>query len=235
MIGSRSTGPPALARARPSARSRVLRRLRRRRRLVAAVLLALATASAVHAVRPPAAPTTAVLTAGRDLPGGHRLAAADVAVQRLPEAAVPDGVLAASSPVDGRALAGPVRRGEVLTDARLSGTGLLVGAGPGLMAVPVAVDGALPPGLVAAGDAVAVLAGASASGLDGLDADAPAGRLLVRRAQVLVAPQADAGAGLLGGSGVGERPVVVLALDGDQAARVTGASGDRPLSLALLP
>jgi len=231
MIGAGSTGLPGAARPRPTRRHRLARALRRRRRLVAAVLLALATASAVHAARPAPQPTTAVLTAAHDLPSGHRLAGGDAVLRPLPRAAVPDGAVDAASPVAGRALAGPVRRGEVLTDARLGGAGLLVGAGPGLMAVPVAVDAALPPGLLAAGDAVAVLAGPSSSGLDAAPA---AGQVLVRRAQVLVAPHEDAGTGLLGGSG-GERPVVVLALDDDQAARVAGASGDRPLGLALLP
>lgn len=230
-IGFGSLGP-ALPRPAPSRRARLARRLGRHRRLVAAVLLAAAAGTAVHALTPQPPPQRSVLAASRDLPAGHVVAAGDVRVLALPPAAVPDGALARGAPVSGRVLGSPVRRGEALTDARLAGPGLLAGAGPGLLAVPVAVDGALPPGLVGPGDAVAVLAGASAQELPGATTD---GQVLVRRARVLLVQDAGGAGGLLGGAGPGAGPVAVLALDAAQAARVAGASGDRPVTLAVLP
>ncbi|MEV7806033.1 SAF domain-containing protein [Microbispora sp. NPDC088329] len=112
---------------------RALKRLSaRRRRPIAAVLAGLAVACVLLAVRAPGG--VEVLAAARDLPGG-RLAASDVVVVRLPPDAVPAGVYAPGTPVSGRVLTGPLRRGEPLTDARLLGPGLfrqaLEGQGPG--------------------------------------------------------------------------------------------------------
>ncbi|TQS21394.1 SAF domain-containing protein [Microbispora sp. KK1-11] len=101
---------------------RDLRRLTaRRRRPIAAVLAGLAVACVLLAVRTPDG--VEVLAAARDLTGG-RLTASDVVVVRLPPDTVPAGAYAPGAPVSGRVLAGPLRRGELLTDARLLGPGL---------------------------------------------------------------------------------------------------------------
>ena len=57
----------------------------------------------------------------------------------------------------GRVLAGPVRRGEALTDVRLLGAGLLI-RGRGLVAVPVRLADSATAYLLHAGDRVDVLA-----------------------------------------------------------------------------
>ncbi|MEN3540262.1 SAF domain-containing protein [Microbispora sp. ZYX-F-249] len=101
---------------------RGLRRLAgRRRRPIAAVLAGAAVACVLLAVRTPDG--VEVLAAARDLPGG-RLASSDVMVVRLPPDAVPAGAYAPGTPVTGRVVAGALRRGEPLTDARLLGPGL---------------------------------------------------------------------------------------------------------------
>ncbi|KAB8182157.1 SAF domain-containing protein [Microbispora catharanthi] len=101
---------------------RDLRRLTaRRRRPIAAVLAGLAVACVLLAVRSPDG--VEVLAAAHDLAGG-RLAASDVVVVRLPPDTVPAGAYAPGAPVSGRVLAGSLRRGELLTDARLLGPGL---------------------------------------------------------------------------------------------------------------
>ncbi|MFG1827178.1 SAF domain-containing protein [Microbispora bryophytorum] len=102
--------------------TRDLRRLAaRRRRPIAAVLAGLAVACVLLAVRTPDG--VEVLAAARDLAGG-RLTASDVVVVRLPPDTVPAGAYVPGTPVSGRLLAGPLRRGEPLTDARLLGPGL---------------------------------------------------------------------------------------------------------------
>lgn len=135
--------------------ARWARLLARRRRLISAVLLGLAVAGTLVSVRSPSG--VPVLVASRDLPGG-RLAATDLATVRLPPSALPDGYLAAGSPAAGKVLTAPARRGEVLTDARLLGGGLLAGSSPGLVATPVRVEDADAAGLVTSGDVIDVLA-----------------------------------------------------------------------------
>ncbi|MCU1691391.1 MAG: hypothetical protein JWM64_482 [Frankiales bacterium] len=140
-----------------------LRVVRRRRGLIAAGLTAAAVASALPTLAPPVEPGTVVLAAARDLPAGAVLVAADVVRLELPARARPEGALA-DGPVDGLRLAGPVRRGEALTDVRLLGAGLLGQAGDGLVASPVRLADPAGAALVRAGDRVDVLAAAPDGG-----------------------------------------------------------------------
>ncbi len=232
---------PARARAaRRAARAVRWRRLaRRHRRLAAAVLLAVAAGLAVDAVAPPAPVTTAVLAAAADLPAGRALRASDLVEVGVPPDLVPAAAVPASGrgALLGRVLAVPLGRGELVSTTRTLGAGLLASAPPGTLAVPVAVGTALPPGAVRAGDLVAVLAGAAPDPYaEGTDARTDGGRLLVRRATVLLAPEtSSAESGLLTGTGSGSQPVALLALTTAQAEAVAGAAGTRPLTLALLP
>lgn len=219
-------------RAGPGAASRLRRALRRRRRLLAAVLLAAAAGTGVAALQPAPPPSAQVLTAARDLPAGHRLAEGDLRPVALPPEAVPDGALSPAAATGGL-LASPVRRGEPVTDARLAGPSLLRGAADGELAVPVAVDGPLPAGLVRLGDRVAVLAGPGADALAG--ASPEGGEVLVRSARVLLVEGGEGSGSLLAPAAGAGGAVAVLALDPAQAARVAGAAGARPLQLALLP
>ncbi|HEY9474842.1 MAG TPA: RcpC/CpaB family pilus assembly protein, partial [Mycobacteriales bacterium] len=88
---------------------------------------------------------------------------------RLPPAAVPAHALTPGTVVAGRRVAGPVRRGEALTDVRLVGAGLAAGLSrSGSVAVSVRLDDPAVAGLLRPGDRVDVLAA------PGTDSAAPA-------------------------------------------------------------
>ncbi|MFB9378537.1 SAF domain-containing protein [Kineococcus gynurae] len=130
------------------------RRTRRLRRLLAAGLVAGAGGGAVLLVAPPRTPTRSVPVAALDLPAGTTLAPGDVRSASWPLELVPDGT---RTEVVGAVLAGPVRRGEPLTDARVLGAGVLTGQPTGTLAVLVPLDPAATAAGVAAGARVDVL------------------------------------------------------------------------------
>jgi len=130
----------------------------RHRALLAAGLVAASVATALPSLAPTPAPGVAVLTAARDLPGGTSLAQGDLVHVRLPRALVPAGALLMDGAALGRLVAGPVRRGEPLTDVRLLGAGLLAGGRAGLQAVPLRLADAGSAVLIRPGDRVDVLA-----------------------------------------------------------------------------
>ena len=90
-----------------------LRRCRYRRAL-AALIAAVGTAFGLLALRPDAAPAEQILVAARDLPAGTTLRPGDLRTLSVPADAVPSGALRVHA--GGRVLAGPMRRGEPLTD-----------------------------------------------------------------------------------------------------------------------
>ena len=100
-----------------------------------------------------------VVVAVRDLRSGAALTLDDVRLEKRLATTVPDGSQADLATVVGSTLAGPTRRGEVLTDVRLLGSRLAEStAGPGARIVPLHLaDGALID-LVRVGDVVDVLA-----------------------------------------------------------------------------
>jgi hypothetical protein len=108
-------------------------RLPRTLRRVAAV--GLIVAAGLIALTPPNAPAGEALVAvARDLPIGARIEADDL--QIVHDADAPDGAIRDRADVLGRVLAGPARRGEIITDVRLADP---VGPDPGpdRVAVPV--------------------------------------------------------------------------------------------------
>ena len=144
-----------------------------------------------------------VLVVVRDLPIGTSLQAGDVEVARVPDP--PDGAARDPTGVIGRVLAGPVRRGEVVTDVRLVA---LAGPdpGPGRVAVPVQPADPAIVDLLAAGMRVAVVL----VGEDG------APTLLAEDAVVLVVAER-------GDRGSTDRPVV-LAVPLETADRIVAAA-----------
>jgi hypothetical protein len=100
-----------------------------------------------------------VVVADHDLRPGAALTPTDVRLEKRLASTVPDGASADVGTVVGSTLAGPTRRGEVLTDVRLLGSRLAEStAGPGARIVPLHLaDGALID-LVRVGDVVDVLA-----------------------------------------------------------------------------
>lgn len=84
--------------------------------------------------------TVPLVVAARDLPGGGLIREADLVTTDALPAAVPAGMVTDIDSALGRLLAGPVRRGEAITDVRLVGPSLLEGWGDGLLAVPVRIS-----------------------------------------------------------------------------------------------
>jgi pilus assembly protein CpaB len=204
--------------------------LARHRRLLAALLAGIAAVCALHRLAPPRG--VPVLAAARDLPGG-RLSASDVTVVRLPPDALPDGVLRPGTPVAGRVVAGPMRRGEPITDVRLLGPGILRAQGQGLVATPVRIADARVAELLSPGDVVDVLAAFDGAALGGAYPDgaasggtaAPASAPVARQVRVLARPP----------GGDGEGALLVLATTVDQAARLAHAQAHGRLAVAIHP
>jgi Flp pilus assembly protein CpaB len=93
------------------------------RRAVATVLVGLAAVLALAPARASSA-DDAVVVAAQNLAAGTVLESALVTLRGIPKQAVPDGAARVPSAVLGRTLAAPVRRGEPLTDVRLTGSDL---------------------------------------------------------------------------------------------------------------
>jgi Flp pilus assembly protein CpaB len=183
-----------------------------------ALLLALRPAPEPAAAGPPRSVPVAV--AARDLPPGTALAAADLAVVRLPPDAAPHGAAEEPARLTGRVLASGVRAGEPVTDVRLVGAGLTDLLPADQVAAPVRLADLGVAGLVRTGDRVDVLAAAP---------DASAAEIVAGGALVLAAPGAvaaeehgDPGAGLL-----------VVAVDAGTAARLAAAATSTTLTVSL--
>lgn len=133
------------------------------RRIAAGGLVVLAGVAALRSN--PAGDYAEVVVADHDLRPGAALTPADVHLEKRLAATVPDGSLADVSAVAGSTLAGPTRRGEVLTDVRLLGSRLAEStAGPGARIVPLRLADSALIDLVRVGDVVDVLAAPATAG-----------------------------------------------------------------------
>jgi Flp pilus assembly protein CpaB len=131
------------------------------RRVAAAGLVVLAGIAALRSN--PDGDSAQVVVAARDLRPGAALTPDDVRVEKRLAATIPEGSQADLGAVVGLTLAGPTRRGEVLTDVRLLGSRLAEAAiaskaGPGARIVPLHLADAALIDLVRVGDVVDVLA-----------------------------------------------------------------------------
>lgn len=90
------------------------------RRGLTATATALAVGCGLLALRPSPPHTELVVAVAQDLPSGAIVRAEDLDTIALPAALVPAGAIRARSAAQGRTLAGAVRRGEPLTDARFA-------------------------------------------------------------------------------------------------------------------
>lgn len=205
----------------PSRPRRLLRALRRqvllRRRLLAAVAVGLAVLAALRVTSPPPGPVTMVPTAARDLPAGTLLASGDVTMAERPSDLAPAD--AARAPV-GRVLAGPVSRGEALTDLRMVGPALAE-AMPGETLVPIRLPDAGMAALLRPGDEVDLLATDPATG----DAE-----LVATRVSVVALPR-DVGDGPVTGSGTPSGALVLVSVAPTVALELTAASLSRFLTV----
>jgi Flp pilus assembly protein CpaB len=216
--------PPA-GDAPPSAdrRARLRRAVRRtvlaRRRPLAALCAGIAVLAGVQAVRPGEGATVAVPVAAHDLDSGTVLSAGDLSTRRLPVGSAPDGL---ETHAVGRTLAGPIRRGEPVTDARLVAPALIAGY-PGRVALPVRIADADVAGLLRVGDHVDLVAADPRSGTASYVAvDVP----------VVALPAPDEQRVGSSASGVTGRLVVVAAVPSDVDG-IAGAAATDLLSVVI--
>jgi Flp pilus assembly protein CpaB len=178
------------------------------RRVAAGALVVLAAVAALRS--DPHGDQTDIVVATRDLSPGVELTVTDVRLEKRSTATVPDGSRATVDEIVGQTLAGPARRGEVLTDVRLLGPRLAQSAaGPDARIVPLHLADTALLDLVRAGDVVDVLAAAD----DDVDPRVVATDAIV----VLVSEKPK-------GPGAGSDRVVLVALPAHAANDVAGAT-----------
>ncbi len=183
------------------------------RRAAAAALVLLAAAAAL---RPdPAGVYAEAVVAATDLPAGVALGTDDLRLEKRSAATLPEGTLTDLSALDGATLAGPARRGEVLTDARVVGPRLAaLSAGPDARLVPLHLDDPAVLDVMRPGDVVDVL-----GALDGPGAGGTPPRVLATNAVVVLVSGPTAAIG----PGTGEG-VVLVALPAGAAHLVAAAA-----------
>ena len=189
------------------------------RRIAAGVLVLLA---AFAALRPdPADEHADVMVAAHDLSPGTPLTVEDVRIEKRSATTLPEGAQSSPGSVVGATLAGPARRGEVLTDARILGPRLAgLAAGPDARIVPLHLADAAVLDLLRSGDVVDVL-GAPSAGSDA------APRLLAANAiVVLVSAKPNTAGG-------GNDRVVLVALPGAAANALAGATLVQTVTLTI--
>jgi len=187
------------------------------RRAAAGGLVVLA---AVAALRPdPSAGTADVAVAARDLAPGIELSSDDIRIESRSATTVPDGYQTDLAALVGETLAGPARRGEVLTDVRLLSPRLAeASAGPDARVVPLHLADTALLELIRPGDVVDVLA------IDSQGRDEPTAPRVVARGAVVVLTSTTKAAG--GGEGV-----VLVALPAQEAVEAAGASLSQAVTL----
>jgi len=180
------------------------------RRVAAGALVILAAIAALRS--DPQRDRTEIVVATRDLAPGVELTADDVRLEGRTRATVPDGSQSDVGAVVGATLAGPARRGEVLTDVRVLGPRLaesVAGRDARIVPLPLADSALLD--LVHPGDVVDVLAAG------GSDADARPQMVATDAVVVLVSEKPK-------GAGNGSDRVVLVALPAHAANVVAAAA-----------
>lgn len=178
------------------------------RRAVAAGLVVLAGVAAVRS--DPHGDQSDIVVAAHDLSPGIELTTTDIKVERRLAATIPEGAATTVDKVVGSTLAGPARRGEVLTDVRLLGPRLAqLSAGPDARIVPLHLSDTALFDLVRPGDVVDVLAAAD---------DDIGPRVVATDAVVVLVSEKHKGAG------VNNDRVVLVALPAHAANDVAGAT-----------
>ena len=182
------------------------------RRVAAGALVVLAATAALRS--DPDGDRTEIVVAGRDLAPGVELTAADVHLETRTATTIPDGSASDVSSVVGATLAGPARRGEIITDVRLLGPRLAESAaGPNARIVPLHLADTALLDLIRAGDVVDVLAATTSD--TGADARP---RVIATDAVVVLVSEKQKGAG------TGIDRVVLVALPAHAANEVAGAA-----------
>ncbi|MET8875168.1 SAF domain-containing protein [Nocardia sp. NPDC004604] len=188
------------------------------RRLLAAALTALAVILFLRG--DPGRERTDVMVAGRDLPPGHLLEAADLRSAPHESRTLPAGAVDDMAILVGATLTGAMRTGEVFTDLRIVGPRLAAVATGTRDAriVPIRLADTAVAEILRAGDRVDVVAAEEQS-------SRPARLLAVDAAVVLVSGPGDR-------RGTPER-VVLVAMDAEHATAVAAASLRTALTVVL--
>ncbi|MEB3062836.1 SAF domain-containing protein [[Mycobacterium] zoologicum] len=187
------------------------------RRVTAGALVVLA---GIAAVRPdPQGGLIGVVVASRDLAPGTALTVDDVSIESRSARTVPDGASTDTETVLGSMLAGPARRGEVLTDVRLLGSRFTEAvAGPDSRVVGIHPADAALTDLVRPGDVVDVVAANDGA------ADPPGGARVLAAGGIVV---------LVSDKGNHDDRVVLVALPATAAVAVAGATLTQSVTLTL--
>ncbi len=189
------------------------------RRAAAALLVGLAVVLALSPGQGDSA-GEAVVVAARDLTPGTVLQASELTLRRLPAEMTPDGAARSETAVLGRTLAAPVRRGEPLTDVRLTGSELAraASANPDAVSVPLRLADPGVAALLHIGAAVDVVT-------IGERQDEPV--VLARGARVLAVLEVDNRTKMRDGG------LVLVGLDPIAATRVAAASISQDLTVTV--
>ena len=181
------------------------------RRISAGALVVLAAVVALRS--DPQGDRTEIVVASHDLASGVELTADDVKLENRTATMVPDGAQSDVDAIVGATLAGPARRGEVLTDVRVLGPRLAESvAGPDARIVPLPLADSAVLDLVRPGDVVDVLAAGSEA-----DADARPQLVATNAVVVLVSEKPK-------GAGNGSDRVVLVAVGAHAANELAAAA-----------
>jgi len=191
------------------------------RRTLAGALVVLAAVAAWR--DDPRADRADVVVTTRDLTPGAELTADDIRLETRTASTIPDGSRVDIDSVVGATLAGPARRGEVVTDVRLLGPRLAESAaGPDARIVPLPLADAALVDLVRPGDVVDIVA-APAS------ADPETEARLIATDAVVVLVSAKENGSTAGSAG----RVVLVALPAAAAKTVAGVALVQAVTLTL--
>jgi pilus assembly protein CpaB len=212
----------------PSGRRRFAAWLNRNRRLAVAFLLCAAAGIAVQQLTPAPAHTVTAMASARDLPAGATLSGNEVVAVSVPPGMIPAGAFTDTAAIQGKQLAAPLRKGQLISDTQLLGPGLLVGTAPGSAAVPLRMADPSSIQLVAPGQLVNIVM------TNGTDyGQAAESEVLAAAVPVLWTSGQGGQTGQWLGTGETEG-LMVVAADPDQARRLAGASTQGKLFFVLV-
>ncbi|WP_251042768.1 Flp pilus assembly protein CpaB [Arthrobacter sp. ISL-69] len=202
--------------------------LNRNRRLAVALLLCAAAGIAVQQLTPAPAHTVTAMASARDLPVGATLSGNEVVAIRVPPGMIPAGAFTDTAAIQGKQLAAPLRKGQLISDTQLLGPGLLAGTAPGSAAVPLRMADPSSIQLVAPGQLVNIVM------TNGTDyGQAAESEVLAASVPVLWTSGQGGQTGQWLGTAETEG-LMVVAADPDQARRLAGASTQGKLFFVLV-
>lgn len=195
---------------------------------MAALLCCAAAGVTVHQLTPTPTALRTVLAANRDLPAGAALDSSSlVPLKALPES-LPAGSFSSVEQLTGKQIGGPVRKGQIITDASLLDNGLLTGTPPGTVAVPLRLADPASAPLVRPGQAVNVMLSSG----DGLERQQSTELLAGAVTVVWTSSGGQAQSDWL--SAKDADGLLVVAASPDQAQRLAGAQTRGKVSVVLV-